>query len=218
MGLFRLYWIPPGGGPRDGAYVRYPAHDLLDLLALEAERAGAFVVGEDLGTVEDEVRHELAERGVLSYRLLWFEEGPPPTYPDQALASVTTHDLPTIAGVWTGADLADRQRLGRAGDGSDEALFRARITQATGLADDAPVDEVVVETHRALAEAPSLVVTATLDDAVAAVDRPNLPGTIDEWPNWRIPLPRTLEQLVADSLPRKVASALDAGVRLRSPR
>jgi len=217
MGLFRLYWIPPGGGPADGAYVRYPADDLLDLLALEAERAGAFVVGEDLGTVEDEVRDELADRGVLSYRLLWFEEGPPPTYPEQALASVTTHDLPTIAGVWTGADLADRRRLGRAGDGSDEALFRARIRQATGVAEDASVEEVVVETHRALAEAPSLVVTATLDDAVATFDRPNLPGTIDEWPNWRLPLPRTLEQLVADELPRKVASALDAGVRLRSP-
>jgi 4-alpha-glucanotransferase len=217
MGLFRLYWIPPGGGPRDGAYVRYPAQDLFDLLALEAERAGAFVVGEDLGTVEDEVRDELADRRILSYRLLWFEEGPPPTYPEQALASVTTHDLPTIAGVWTGADLVDRRRLGRAGDGSDEALFRARIQQATGLPEDAPVDEVVVETHGALAKAPSLIVTATLEDAVAAIDRPNLPGTIDEWPNWRIPLPRTLEQLMADSLPKKVASALDLGVRLRSP-
>ena len=74
-----------------------------------------------------------------------------------------------------------------------------------------------METHRALAEAPSLVVTATLDDAVAAVDRPNLPGTIDEWPNWRIPLPRMLEELVTDPLPREVAAALDAGVRLRSP-
>jgi 4-alpha-glucanotransferase len=218
MGLFRLYWIPPGGGPRDGAYVRYPAQDLLDLLALEAERAGAFIVGEDLGTVEDEVRDELTERGVLSYRLLWFEEGPPPTYPQQALAGVTTHDLPTIAGVWTSADLAERKRLGRAGDGSDEEIFRARIKQATGLSDDAPLDEVVVETHRALAQAPSLIVTATLDDAVAAVERPNLPGTIDEWPNWRIPLPRTLEEIVTDPLPRKVASALDDGVRLRSPR
>ena len=217
MGLFRLYWIPPGGGPRDGAYVRYPAQDLLDLLALEAERAGAFIVGEDLGTVEDEVRDELTDRGVLSYRLVWFEEGAPPTYPEQALASVTTHDLPTIAGVWTGADLADRRRLGRAGDGSDEELFRSRIKQATGLSDDAPVDEVVVETHRALAGAPSLVVTATLDDAVATVDRPNLPGTIDEWPNWRLPLPRTLEQVVTDELPRRVAAALDTGVRLRSP-
>src|SRR4029079_1990079 len=130
----------PGGGPGDGAYVRYPGQDLLDLLALEADRAGAFVVGEDLGTVEDEVRVELSDRGVLSYRLLWFEEGPPPTYPEQALASVTTHDLPTIAGGWTGADLAHRRRLGRAGDGRDEELFRTRIKEATGLSDAAPLD------------------------------------------------------------------------------
>jgi 4-alpha-glucanotransferase len=216
MGLFRLYWIPPESGPRDGTYVRYPSQDLLDLLALEAHRAGAFVIGEDLGTVEDEVRAELSDRCVLSYRLLWFEEGAPPTFPQQALAGVTTHDLPTIAGVWTGADLAHRRLLGRAGDGSDDAWFRSRLHLATGLGDDAPIDEVVVATHRALAEAPSLIVAATLDDAIAAIDRPNLPGTIDEWPNWRIPLPTSLDEIVDDPLPRAVASVLDTGVRLRS--
>jgi len=213
MGLFRLYWIPPELGPGDGAYVRYPHQDLLDLLALEAHRAGAFVVGEDLGTVEDEVRDELTERGILSYRLVWFEEGPPPTFPRQALAGVTTHDLPTMAGVWSGADLADRQRLGRGGDGSDDEWFRSRIHLATGLDDDASTEEVVVATHQALAGAPSLIVVATLDDAVAMVDRPNLPGTIDEWPNWRIPLHRTLEEIESDPLVLAVAQALDAGVR-----
>ena len=213
MGLFRLYWIPPDLGPADGAYVRYPHDDLLDLLALEAQRAGAFVVGEDLGTVEDEVRDELTERGILSYRLVWFEEGPPPTFPRQALAGVTTHDLPTMAGVWSGADLAHRQRLGRAGDGSDDAWFRSRIHLATGLDDDASTEEVVVATHEALAGAPSLIVVATLDDAVAMVDRPNLPGTIDEWPNWRIPLHRTLEEIETDPLVLAVAQALDDGVR-----
>ncbi len=213
MGLFRLYWIPPGAGPADGAYVRYPHHDLLDLLALEAHRAGAFVVGEDLGTVEDEVRDELADRGILSYRLVWFEEGPPPTFPRQALAGVTTHDLPTMAGVWSGADLADRRRLGHAGDGSDDTWFRSRIHLASGLGDDASIEEVVVATHEALAGAPSLIVVATLDDAVAMVDRPNLPGTVDEWPNWRIPLHRTLEEIEGDPLVLAVADALDAGVR-----
>jgi 4-alpha-glucanotransferase len=213
MGLFRLYWIPPGVGPRDGAYVRYPHDDLLDLLALEAQRAGAFVVGEDLGTVEDEVRDNLAARQILSYRLVWFEEGHPSTFPRQALAGVTTHDLPTIAGVWTGSDLADRRRLGQAGDGSDDLWFRSRIRLATGLGDDATTEEVVVATHESLAGAPSLIVVATLDDAVAMVDRPNLPGTIDEWPNWRIPLHRTLEEIESDPLVLAVAQALDAGVR-----
>jgi 4-alpha-glucanotransferase len=217
MGLFRLFWIPPAGGPVDGAYVRYRAHELLDLLALEAWRASAFVVGEDLGTVEDEVRIELEDRGVLSYRLLWFEERPPPSYPVQALSGVTTHDLPTIAGVWSGTDLAHRRRLGHLADGGDDDLFEHRIEQATGLDHDAPIDEVIVATHRALAQAPSLVISATLDDAVGAIDRPNLPGTIDEWPNWRIPLPKPLEEIVDDPLAHSVAAALDAGVRHAAP-
>jgi 4-alpha-glucanotransferase len=167
--------------------------------------------------VEDEVRDELADRAILSYRLEWFEDGPPPTFPRQALAGVTTHDLPTMAGVWSGADLADRRRLGRAGDGSDDTWFRSRIHQATGLDDDASTEEVVVATHEALAEAPSLIVVATLDDAVGMVDRPNLPGTIDEWPNWRIPLHRTLEEIESDPLVLAVADALDRGIRHEQP-
>ena len=213
MGLFRLYWIPPGLEPDAGAYVRYAAGDLLDLLALEAHRAGAFVVGEDLGTVEDEVRAELADRGVLSYRLLWFEEGPPPSFPQHALASVTTHDLPTVAGVWTGADLAERRRLGHAAETEDDGWFRSRIQLATGLSDEASTEEAVVATHQALGGAPSLVLVATLDDATAMVERPNLPGTIDEWPNWRIPVHRTLEEIESDPLGLSVAHALDAGIR-----
>ena len=121
MGLFRLFWIPSGSGPTTGTYVRYPAAELLDIVALESHRARAFVVGEDLGTVEDAVRAELAERRVLSYRLLWFEREPPEAWPAQALAAVTTHDLPTVAGLWTGADVtaqrADRGDPERGGGG-----------------------------------------------------------------------------------------------------
>ena len=102
MGLFRLFWIPPGASPADGAYVRFPASELLDILALESVRARAWIVGEDLGTVEDHVRSALADRGVLSYRLLWFEPRPPESFPRQSLAVCTTHDLPTVAGLWSG--------------------------------------------------------------------------------------------------------------------
>src|SRR5581483_12268989 len=105
MGLFRLFWIPRGMEPSRGTYVRYPSEELLAILALESQRAGAFVVGEDLGTVEEGVRERLAALAILSYRLLWFEADPPAAFPRQALAAITTHDLPTIAGLWSGADL-----------------------------------------------------------------------------------------------------------------
>ena len=105
MGLFRLFWIPQNAEPSAGAYVRYPADELLAILALESARAGAYIVGEDLGTVEESAREKLAASHVLSYRLLWFEKDPPQDYPELALTAVTTHDLPTVAGLWTGADL-----------------------------------------------------------------------------------------------------------------
>ena len=112
MGLFRLWWVPADGSAADGAYVRYPAEDLLDIVALESHRAQALVVGEDLGTVEDGVREAMAEHGVLSYRLLWFEDDDPAEWPAAAMAAVTTHDLPTVAGLWTGADLAEQREHG----------------------------------------------------------------------------------------------------------
>ncbi len=165
MGLFRLFWIPDGGVPSDGTYVRFPSGDLLDIVALESDRAGAVIVGEDLGTVEDEVREQLAERAVLSYRLVWFEEEPPELFPAQALAAVTTHDLPTIAGVWSASD-----------DQADGALHD-RLMRLTQLPATTSVDDVVVAVHEALSAAPSMIVTATLDDAMRVTERPNLPGT-----------------------------------------
>ena len=217
MGLFRLYWIPEGLGPRQGTYVRYPSGELLDLLAVEATRAGAFVVGEDLGTIEDEVRTELIDRRMLSCRVLWFEEPPPTEWPEQAMATITTHDLPTVAGVWTGADDEARRCAGLAEDPGANDWFRSRITEATGIADDAPVADAVTAIHSALAATPSLVRLAALDDACASPERPNLPGTVDEHPNWRLPLPLTLEQLVIDPLVLAVARALGAEPAVAPP-
>lgn len=98
MGLFRLFWIPDGGEPADGVYVRYPAAELLDAVAAVSRRYDAFVIGEDLGTVEPGVREALRARRIFSYKVLWFEEGDPSTWPDLSVAAVTTHDLPTIRG------------------------------------------------------------------------------------------------------------------------
>ena len=211
MGLFRLFWIPPGGSPADGVYVRYPSTELLDILALESVRAGAYVVGEDLGTVEDEVRLELARRNVLSYRLLYFEPHPPRQYPAAAMAAVTTHDLPTVAGLWTGADL-DAQRA--AGVEPNEASTNDivdRIAGWAGVPTDAETSEVVRGCYTLLAEAPSKVVVATLDDALEVCERPNMPGTIDEYPNWRLALPYTLEDIVSDKRVLEVGRLLGSG-------
>jgi 4-alpha-glucanotransferase len=211
MGLFRLFWIPEGAGPAEGTYVRYPWMELLDVLALESHRAGAFVVGEDLGTVEPWVREELAHRGVLSYRVLWFEPTPPKDYPEQALAAVTTHDLPTVAGLWTGADLDEQRACGLEPNVASTRASRDRLAAWAGLPDDAPVEEAILGAHRLLAAAPSLVVAASLEDVLGVQERPNLPGTTDERPNWSLALPRPLEAIFEDPRCREVAELLDLG-------
>jgi len=211
MGLFRLFWIPHGLPPSEGAYVRYPADELLAVVAVESHRAGATVVGEDLGTVEEGVRERLAAQGILSYRVAWFEERPPAQYPELAMAAVTTHDLPTISGLWTGADVAEQRRLGLVDNDAALDSTRARLSQLADVPDGAPVDDVIAAAHGRLAEAPSLLVTATLEDALAVSERPNVPGTSFERPNWSIALPVTLEALETTPLPRRIAAALTNG-------
>jgi 4-alpha-glucanotransferase len=192
MGLFRLFWISSDAG--HGTYVHYPASDLLDILALESHRARALVVGEDLGTVEDSVRHELWERQVLSYRLLWFEPSPPEHWPERALGAVSTHDLPTIAGVWTRAD-------------PQADAMRPRLRERAGVDDDAPLDDVVASAYAALGRAACAVVVGTLEDALDVTERPNRPGTVDDT-NWSIALPEPLEDIEHDPRVQRVVRAL----------
>jgi 4-alpha-glucanotransferase len=215
MGLFRLFWIPQGKSPKDGAYVRYPALDLLGIVALESIRARALVVGEDLGTVEDEVRSELAFRKMLSYRVLWFEDGAPKDYPRGALAAVTTHDLPTIAGLWSGSDIRTQRALDLAPNEKGTRAMRRSLAKLTRSTARSPTDRVILKTHEALARAPSVLIAATLDDALGAPDRPNMPGTTDQYPCWSLPLPRTLEQIMRDPLPARIARALSRRSRAR---
>jgi len=212
MGLFRLWWVPGGGSAADGAYVRYPAEDLLDIVALESHRAQALVVGEDLGTVEDGVREAMEEHGILSYRLLWFEDDDPSEWPASAMAAISTHDLPTVAGLWTGADLTEQREQGT---GTDEELERGRaslLAHLPGLPADATAEQAVERAHRLLARAPAALLSATLDDAVGAVRRPNMPGA-GHRPNWSLPLPVLLEDLATHPLVQTVARTLGEGVR-----
>lgn len=213
MGLFRLFWLPPGGSGADGAYVRFRGDDLVHVLAIESARAGGIVVGEDLGTVEAGVREKLAAAGVLSTRLLWFEDDRPADWPAQAQAAVTTHDLPTVAGIWSGTDLDDLRSAGVSTPPDGDEMFRHRLRVAAAADDGADVELVAVEAHRAIAGSPSMIATAALDDLVGARHRPNVPGTIDEHPNWRIPLPVLVDDLDGHSLAESIAEAMGGSRR-----
>jgi 4-alpha-glucanotransferase len=180
----------------------------LRILALESHRAGAVVVGEDLGTVEQRMRKDLARHRILSYRLVWFEKVPPRQFPELALAAVTNHDLPTIKGLWTGKDLRLQRRLGLKPNEKGIKEMYQRLCKSTRLKKTAPVREVVERTYRLLATAPSRLVMATLDDALTVEERPNLPGTTTERPNWSLALPVSLERLEMNPLARKIGAAL----------
>ncbi|MDP1820100.1 MAG: 4-alpha-glucanotransferase [Acidimicrobiales bacterium] len=217
MGLERLYWIRPGASPVDGVYVTYDLDELLDVVAIEAGRAGAFVIGEDLGTVPDAIKAASEDRGLLGYRVMSLDADPPSTFPERAAAALTTHDLPTIVGLVSGSDLAEQERLGLEPNraGVEEAV--ARLLAWTGLtADDDPA-ELVVRLHELLAASPAMLVAATLDDLALVAERPNMPGTIDEWPNWRIALPVALEDLLASDVAGRVAAALSVRGSTHAP-
>jgi 4-alpha-glucanotransferase len=209
MGLFRLFWIPVGEPSAQGTYVRYNADELLAILALESSRSNTFVVGEDLGTVDEGVREKLAQFCVLSYKLLWFEENHPEQYPKMALAAVSTHDLPTIAGTWSGADFEEQKTLGLRPKKENSDQIRAYLRRAASVGDGAPISEVIVRTHQALARSPAAITLASLEDGVAADKRPNLPGASGEMrPNWCIPLPKKLEEIETDSTVLQIAACL----------
>ena len=247
MGLFRLWWVPEGRPPTDGTYVRYDAEAMLGLLALEAYEAGAVVIGEDPGTVEPGVREELADRGVLGTSVLWFERDysgrdpdrrplPPSAWRESCLATATTHDLPSTAARLTGEHVELRHRLGlltrplaeeEAEDAAEVAEWIALLGRLGLLPEGAADEEAVVKAvHRFLARTPARMVGIWLPDAVGDRRPQNLPGTSDEYPNWRLPVadpagrPLTLEQLAASprlhALADEVRRALaEAAVRGR---
>ncbi|WP_319452434.1 MULTISPECIES: 4-alpha-glucanotransferase [unclassified Mycobacterium] len=207
IGLFRLWWIPQGAPPTDGTYVRYDHEAMIGIVALEAQRAGAVVVGEDLGTVEPWVRDYLRERGLLGTSILWFEQdqwgdgGPLQAqwWREYCLSAVTTHDLPPTAGYLAGEHVRIRKELGLLTRSAEDELAADRAEQAawlaelrrTGLlaADGEPtVDDVVRALYAYLGGTASRLLALALPDAVGDVRTQNQPGTTDEYPNWRVPL------------------------------
>jgi 4-alpha-glucanotransferase len=209
LGFFRQWWIPSGFPAAGGAFVRYPFEELLAVVTIESVRAGAIVIGEDLGTVEPGVRHKLAARGILSTRVAAFEARHPDAYPRGVLATITDHDLPTIAGTWSAHDLEDQRAAGIQADAAHLAWWRDRVARLAGLPPTAPRDEVILAAHRALAASPATLVSATLEDALRVRERPNIPGTgLNRLENWSLALPVPLEELAKDPFAAKLAGAM----------
>ncbi|GHE93652.1 4-alpha-glucanotransferase [Streptomyces griseoluteus] len=246
MGLFRLWWVPEGSPPTDGTYVRYDAEAMLALLALEASRAGALVIGEDLGTVEPGVRETLQRRGVLGTSVLWFERDwtgdgrplPPESWREDCLATATTHDLPPTAARLTGEHVDLREKLGllvksgadeRADAVADTAEWLA-LLGSLGLL-DAPAagppgsdEEAEIQGfHRFLLRTPARLVGIWLPDGIGDRRPQNVPGTWDQYPNWRLPVsdpqgrPVPLEELTASPRLGALLAAVRTGLGHSGP-
>jgi 4-alpha-glucanotransferase len=216
MGLARLWVVPEGAGPNEGAYLRYPLDDLLRLTAIESHRQRAIVVGEDLGTVPHGFRERLEAAGIYGMRVLWFERDasgfwPPQAWTPDAVAVTTTHDLPTVAGWWRGNDIALRARHGAlAGDdaaatemhareGDRSALWHAFREAGAAAGDPPPPDEPerAIEGAAAfVAQTPSRLAVLPVEDALGLAEQPNLPGTVDEHPNWRRRYPVSADRML----------------------
>ena len=225
LGLFRLYWIPSGMSPKQGGYVLQPSLDLLRIIALESRRNRTIVIAEDLGTIDEQFRNMLQQFGMLSYRLFYFERNYPDVsfklpgqYVSTALCAVTTHDLPTLYGYWEGYDIEVKSRLGiypddhareqdRAARQRDRGLILAALKTENLLPDDVPDDPALVPRmtprlcsaiYRYLAKTPCRMVLVSLDDVIGTMDQQNLPGTVDQHPNWVQKTPLTVEAIISD--------------------
>ncbi len=203
LGLFRLWWLPAGGSPADGTYVYYDHEATVGILLLEAARADAVLIGEDLGTVEPWVREYLASRGILGTSVLWFEKEDSgwPLHADQyrrdILGTVNTHDLPPTRGYIRGVHTDLRDRLGllvedvedvRAADREEQGRMGVRLKEY-GLAPEEPTEEeFLAGLHRYICRTPARLIAVSLVDAVGETRPQNLPGTDEEYPNWRVPL------------------------------
>ncbi len=224
MRFFRLFWIAAGQPPRQGTYVEDYYRDLLRILALESERANTLMIGEDLGTVPPQTREILAQFGIFSYRLFYFEREEhgifknPESYPSLALAAVSTHDLPTLAGFWTGEDISLRNRLGMFPSeeqfhaalqkrGQDKKQIVQRLITSGFLAEEMISNQEIYaqlthELHQAvigfLVSTPAKLVILSQEDLLGDTRQQNLPGTILEYSNWSIKMKHSLEELWQD--------------------
>ncbi|HEV7778583.1 MAG TPA: 4-alpha-glucanotransferase [Luteibacter sp.] len=236
LGLKRLWMVPYGAGATEGAYVRYPMDDLLRLVALESHRHRALVIGEDLGTIPGDFRRRIGDAGVLGIRVLWFERAldrgfiAPELWSAEAIATTSTHDVPTVAGWWSGTDIDWRMRTGLNDPAVDEyaereqdrvALWRALCAsgsasnaEALPAKDDMSPVTIAAAAHVARSPAPLAIIPA--EDMLAVAEQPNLPGPTDAvHPNWRRRLPDSAGKLFDGAIASAACAAIVAA-RARS--
>ena len=220
MSLFRLWWVAAGKSPTDGAYVHYPLHQLLTVLALESARAACLVVGEDLGVVPDEMRVAMPEYGLYHYKVLLFEKDNsgrfrrPDEFVRRALGTVTTHDMPTLRSYWEGLDIQLRRRLNLypTADIQNEVIQERERDKVNllnalreqGLQPDYPATpsepftpNLAKALHVYLARSPTVLVALQIEDLLGMVDPVNVPGTDREYPNWQRKISTNIEDMVA---------------------
>ncbi|HEY4090635.1 MAG TPA: 4-alpha-glucanotransferase [Luteibacter sp.] len=230
LGLKRLWMVPHGAGATEGAYVRYPMQDLLRLIALESHLHRAVIIGEDLGTVPADFRQAIGEKGVLGIRVLWFERATdggfiaPREWSDKAMATTSTHDIPTVAGWWSGRDIDWRARTGLNDPAIDEVaqrdvdrhrLWRAMYASNSAYNAESPpapddISPVVVAAAKHIAQAPSPIAIFPVEDILGLHEQPNLPGPTDAvHPNWRRRMPDSSSRLFDGPIAHAVSAAID---------
>jgi len=228
MALYRLWWVPRGMAASEGGYVHYPVHELFEAVARASQATGCMVIGENLGTVPDEVDHAMAVCGLYGYKLLFFERHAdgrfraPAEWPRKALASVSTHDLPSLRAWWEGADIELRARLGMYPAGLDVAALvaerqrdRESLVEAmaeAGVRPRWPVDRFepafAAAVHAFVASSDSGLLAVQAEDLLGMTDPVNVPGSSSEYPNWRRKLAAGLEELLHGEAARPVVARL----------
>ena len=221
-GLYRMWWVPPEHRPTEGAYVAYPIHDLLGIIALESHRNKCMLIAEDLGTIPMELRHALKEANTFSYKLFFGERAfdggyiAPKDYEKQAISALTTHDMPTLKGWWTLSDLTLGQKLGIYAPSdatrlaSDRNNAKQRIldslhglmsvgTDVPRHAADCPMSDALalgMQIH--MCRGSCALYSSQIEDWIGVEKPVNVPGTFREYPNWRRKLTANLDEIFSD--------------------
>ena len=206
MQLWRLYWVPVDGGAAEGVYVYYPVDALLAILRVEAMRADAWIVGEDMGTVAEGVRDTMESIGMLGNRSGM--RTPISEFPVLGVGTSSTHDQVTVAGLLTGSDVQDLKRIGKNADWKQVERTRRSLAEMARIDPDRPVESMteadvkaaVLSRYRLLSDADSVMVVVNIDDAAMVPERPNMPGTVNTYPNWKFALPQPVDDVMTSEL------------------